>query len=115
MRLLAVSIFLTAMAVPAVAQEIDPQAMMEQLIRRQEIESRQQFQDRQNERAFQQYERDYDRRSCRRAGVRGPDIEQCARDMADRRRGYYFDPPRGGGSSSSGTTCINGGGVIICD
>jgi hypothetical protein len=70
---------LAASAAPLGAQSVDPDAVMQQLVR-------QQMEDMQRERAEQQRERSYDREMCLRVGYRGPDVDQCVRDSAAYRR-----------------------------
>jgi clan AA aspartic protease (TIGR02281 family) len=83
--LLAIASFFAS---PVLAQSVDPQQFMDELLRQKQIEMRQRFQDEQRQRQLDQQEQEHDRKECLRAGYRAPDVEQCVRDSAAWRRGF---------------------------
>lgn len=78
---------------PALAQDVDPLAAVQELLRQQMIKGQQDFQDQQRQRQLDQEEQAYDRQKCLQVGYTGPDVEQCVRDSAAWRRGYRPDQP----------------------
>ena len=92
-RLILAGLSAFVVGTPVLAQGVDPQAVINQLIRQQQIEIQQNFQDRQRQRQLDQQEQAYDRSMCLQAGYAGPDVEQCVRDSAAWRRGARPDQP----------------------
>lgn len=78
---------------PVLGQSVDPQEVLDQLLRQRQIEMQQQFEDRQRQRQLDQEEQAYDRKMCLQVGYTGPDVEQCVRDSAARRRSLRPDQP----------------------
>jgi clan AA aspartic protease (TIGR02281 family) len=92
-RLLLVPLTILLAGTPVLAQSVDPQETLDQLLRQRQIEMQQQFEDRQQQRQLDQEEQAYDRQKCQQAGYTGPDVEQCVRDSAAWRRGFRPDNP----------------------
>jgi hypothetical protein len=94
----------------AMDQPPDPLDMQSQILR-------ERMADRERDRRLTQQERDYDRAACIKSGLRGPDVEQCVRDAAARRR---VPPPGQSGAAPPGISCSTidmSGGLhdTICD
>jgi len=102
-RVVIASLALSLIGIPAFAQ--DPQDVLNRLIRQQQIEQQQRFEDQQRQRQLDQQEADYDRQMCLKAGYIGPDVEQCVRDSAAWRRGVRPSEPdfAAYGTPASGT------------
>jgi clan AA aspartic protease (TIGR02281 family) len=92
-RLLLAAFTALLASTPVLSQGVDPQAVMDELIRQQMIETQQSFQDRQRQRQLDQQEQSYDRQMCLQTGYTGPDVEQCVRDSAAWRRGIRPNQP----------------------
>jgi hypothetical protein len=73
---------------PPVSQQehVDPQAMMDHLLRDTEQDRQRERVDKAQERIRLQQEQAYDREMCLKAGKTGPDVDQCVRDSALFRR-----------------------------
>ena len=84
-RVVIASLALSLVGNPAFAQ--DPQDVLNRLIRQQQVEQQQRFEDQQRQRQLDQEEAAYDRQMCLKVGYAGPDVEQCIRDSAAWRRG----------------------------
>jgi len=92
-RLLLAALTALLAGTPVLAQSVDPQGVMDELIRQQQIEMQQRLQDRQRQRQLNQQEQAYDQKKCLQAGYTGPDVEQCVRDSGAWRRGVRPDQP----------------------
>lgn len=73
---------------PPVSQQehVDPQAMMDHLLRDAEQDRQRERADKAQERIRIHQEQAYDRKMCLKAGKTGPDVDQCVRDSALIRR-----------------------------
>jgi hypothetical protein len=88
---LAALVFVSA-GIPVLAQSVDPQQFMDELLRQHQIEMRQQFQDRQRQRQLDQQEQAHDRDFCVATNSARPNVEQCVRDLAEWRRSGWRPP-----------------------
>ena len=77
---------------PVLSQSVDPQEVLNQLIRQKQIEMQQEFQDRQQQRQVDLQERAHDREFCTATNAARPNVERCIRDLAEWRRSGWRPP-----------------------